>query len=101
MKTNRLVVRHRIGAAVPSLKVGHHQFEGRACPTPTNGCRGEACPARRHYYGPTKVAFNPARSTSFPRRYTLAIFLELVIFSSGFASSTMKSALLPAATVPS
>ena len=52
-------------------------------------------------YGLRKPAFRPARSTSFPRRYTFEIFLELVMLSSGFASSTMKSALLPAATVPS
>src|SRR5439155_23835458 len=41
-----------------------------------------------------------ARGISAPRMYTRAIRLVLTMSSSGFASRTMKSALLPGAIVP-
>ena len=41
-----------------------------------------------------------ARSTAAPPTYTAEIFRWILMSSSGLASSTTKSALLPAATVP-
>jgi hypothetical protein len=41
-----------------------------------------------------------ARSTALPRRYTREIRRVLAMLSSGFASSTRKSAFLPGATMP-
>src|ERR1700692_449495 len=46
------------------------------------------------------LALNMARGTSCPRRYTLLIRRVLEMLSRGFASRTMKSALLPGATMP-
>src|SRR3954471_16131622 len=47
-----------------------------------------------------EFTLNDARSTAVPRRYTDAIRRVFVMSSSGFASTTMKSALLPTAMVP-
>ena len=53
------------------------------------------------FYFPVHLALIAARSTSWPRRYTLSIFLVFAMLSRGFALSTTKSALLPVATIPS
>src|SRR6185295_13206852 len=45
--------------------------------------------------------FIAARSSSFPRMYTFTMRRVFRMFSNGFASRTTKSALLPAAIVPS
>src|SRR5688572_8872699 len=49
---------------------------------------------------PAWLTRNGARLTAAPRRYTEAMRRVLVMSSSGFASRTMKSALLPACAVP-
>src|SRR5262249_41210907 len=49
---------------------------------------------------PTAQGTGCERSTAAPRRYTAEILRVLVMSSSGLASSTMKSALLPASSVP-
>src|SRR5688500_11818903 len=51
-------------------------------------------------YFPLIRALIAARSTAAPPRYTAEIFRVFLMSSSGLASSTTKSALLPAATVP-
>ncbi len=51
--------------------------------------------------GSAHRAFSAGRLISVPLRYTVEILRVLAMFSSGFASSTTKSADLPAATVPS
>src|SRR5262249_33719388 len=51
-------------------------------------------PCRRH------LARSAVRSNLRPLRYTLEIFRVFLMSSSGFASSTTKSALLPVAIVP-
>src|SRR5262245_23676518 len=51
-------------------------------------------------FPPVQRLLRAARSTAFPRRYTVEIRRVLVMFSSGLASRTRKSALFPAATVP-
>ena len=49
---------------------------------------------------PTQAALSDSRSTAVPRRYTSTMRRVLVMSSNGFASSTTKSALLPASSVP-
>src|SRR2546423_2998762 len=61
----------------------------------------QPAPGRGDASGPWALAYlYDERSTDAPRRYTDEIFRVLVMSSNGFASSTMKSALLFGSIVP-